>query len=109
MIDDIEALRKKLPTYISDLAREIAGEALHDFNEEHYASDGLYAVARWFDAALARPALEKAAEKYPSVAAMKAAVELEIKSALGFATTLVIGQIVQKAIDVALVSIKEQR
>lgn len=36
---------------------------------------------------------------YPSITAMTAAVELEIKSALGFATTQAIGQMIQKAMD----------
>lgn len=42
------------------------------------------------------------ATPYPSVDAMKAAVELEIRSALGTVQTVVIGQMIQKAIDAAL-------
>jgi ribosomal protein L12E/L44/L45/RPP1/RPP2 len=40
--------------------------------------------------------------EYPSVAAMKAAVELEIEKCLGIVTTQSIGALIQKAIDEAI-------
>ncbi len=52
--DDLtEILRTALPKYVSSKARDIAAEAMQDFNDEHYSSHALYALARWFDAALA--------------------------------------------------------
>lgn len=44
----------------------------------------------------------RAPKSYPSTEAMIAAVELEIHAALGRVQTIVIGQIVQKAVDAAL-------
>ena len=41
-------------------------------------------------------------KSYPSVEAMKAAVELEIHAALGRVQTIVIGGMIQKAIDAAI-------
>lgn len=45
---------------------------------------------------------------YPSIAAMKSAVELEIHAALGRVQTVVIGQMIQKAIDAETASLRDQ-
>jgi hypothetical protein len=50
----------------------------------------------------ARAAIAAMPVPYPSLEAMMAAVELEIHSALGRVQTVVIGQMIQKAIDAAM-------
>ena len=46
--------------------------------------------------------------EYPSIPAMKAAVELEIEKCLGFVTTQSIGEQIQKVVDAALAPYKWQ-
>lgn len=53
----VERLRASLPTYVTEKARDIAGEAMRDMDDEH-PNDRVYALARWFDAALASPFIE---------------------------------------------------
>lgn len=47
---------------------------------------------------------ERLTDNYPSRAAMEAAVEIEINLAIGSVQTIVLGRIIQKAIDAALKS-----
>lgn len=56
---------------------------------------------RWDETTECRYVTLRAPKSYPSVEAMKAAVELEIMAALGRVQTVAIGEMIQKAIDAA--------
>lgn len=45
-------------------------------------------------------------DPYPSQIAMEAAVHLEVEHCLGLTTTVVVGKVIQRAIDTALASAK---
>jgi hypothetical protein len=51
---DTEALRSRLPTYVSNWSREVAQEIWDDVTDEHPEAR-TYAIARWVDALAAQP------------------------------------------------------